>query len=258
MKCSICMATYNGEIYLGDQINSILNEMNREDELIIIDDCSTDDTVKLIKSIKDDRIKISVHNENRGHVYTFAHAIELAKNDIIFLSDQDDIWIEGRKKLMLNTLIKSKTLLVSSNFYLTNKLGLDRFEEPNYLKQKDSNNYIRNIVGIFLGKKNYYGCAMAFKKELKKIILPIPRFVESHDLWIAIVANVLKKNLHIENKTLLRRIHSSNLTSSNRPFSARLKTRTIHIKSIIIILKRVLFTKFKSQEIYKKNGGCQY
>lgn len=96
MSISVCMATYNGAKFLTQQLESIIPQLNEEDELVIVDDCSTDNTLRIIQSTNDFRIKIFLNETNRGHVYSFGRALELASNDIIFMSDQDDIWLEGR------------------------------------------------------------------------------------------------------------------------------------------------------------------
>ena len=93
MSISVCIATYNGEKFIQKQIKSILSQISLNDEVIVVDDLSSDNTVKIIESLNDKRIKIYLNNKNQREVYSFNRAIELAKNNFIFLSDQDDIWI---------------------------------------------------------------------------------------------------------------------------------------------------------------------
>jgi glycosyltransferase involved in cell wall biosynthesis len=223
MDISVCMATYNGEKYIEEQLKSILPQIGINDEVIIVDDCSTDNTVNIIREINDTRIKLFQNDRNRKHVYTFAKAIEIAKNDLIFLSDQDDIWEKDRVEIFKNYFRINEVLLISSNFSLFSKKDSKSMDYP--LRKDDSNKNYKNILGILLGKRAYFGCAMSFRKELKEIILPIPQYVESHDLWIAIAANLLKSNMHIEEITLSRRIHENNLSNPNRRFIKKIKTR---------------------------------
>tara|TARA_B100002019_G_C21211712_1_gene569802 strand:+ start:9 stop:752 length:744 start_codon:yes stop_codon:yes gene_type:complete len=243
MSISVCLATYNGEKFIKKQISSILSQIASNDEVIVIDDCSSDNTVKIIESLKDKRITIYLNNKNRREVYSFNRAIELAKNDFIFLSDQDDIWIDDRVKTMKKYI--NNFNLVSSNFFWIDKN--DKKIEINYdgVKSENSKKYISNIIDIFKGKTNYYGCAMAFHSDLKKIIYPIPNYVESHDLWIAKCANIYKRNIHIDEKTLLKRNHQNNTTStiSTRPFYLKIFARIIFIISIFTILFRILKLK---------------
>ena len=86
------MASYNGESFIVEQIDSILKQIGTYDELIIVDDCSTDKTLSLLKNINDSRIRLFQTDKNVGHIGAFEMALSRASNDIIFLSHQDDIW----------------------------------------------------------------------------------------------------------------------------------------------------------------------
>jgi len=194
--------------------------------------------LKIIKSISDYRIKIFLNEINRGHVYSFGRAIELASNDIIFMSDQDDIWLDGRITLMKNKLLNANVMLLSSNTNFIDSKGNKINYSLNHLSSKTSNNHISNIKDIFLGKGYYYGCAMALKKELKNIILPIPNYVESHDLWIALAANIKKSNIHCNESTLNRRIHGGNASIVSRRLLNKLWSRIIFIISIVHLFIR--------------------
>lgn len=240
MNVSICIATYNGESFIDLQFKSILKQLNKDDEIIVVDDCSSDNTLKIIKSINDSRIKIFINDKNRGHVYTFGRSIELAKNEIIFLSDQDDLWIKGRLNLMKNDLLKSKVMLVSSNTNFIDVNGEEIIHKNDGVSERNSQNHISNIIDIFKGKGNYYGCAMAFTSKIKKLILPIPSYVESHDLWIALAANISKSNHHCNDVTLNRRIHGSNASVVQRKLIYKLWSRIIFFISIIHLFIRKL------------------
>ena len=245
MKISVCMATYNGEHYLLKQIYSILNQLSISDELIVVDDCSSDNTIDVIKNLRDERIKIHRNSKNIGHVHSFCKAVSLAKNDYIFLSDQDDIWIEGRVKLMMDSLIKNDVDLLTSNFSWVDANEKQIDVKYDGVDHNNSDKYIKNIFDIFSGKTNYFGCAMLFKKQLISLITPTPKFVESHDLWVALAANIKKSNIHINEKTFLKRKHDLNATStkSNRPFIKKLYSRIVFILSIFVLYKRKLKLK---------------
>lgn len=237
---SVCIATFNGEDFIIQQIDSILNNIRVNDEIIIVDDCSTDKTVEIISDLNDKRIKLFTNQTNSGEVFSFNRALSLAKNNLIFLSDQDDVWLKGRAELMIQKLKLNRSFLLSSNFDWIDKDNnyLDIFYDG--VSSKDSLKHFKNIVDIFVGRTNYYGCSMLLLRDALNIILPIPRFVESHDLWIALVANILKKNCHIDDKTFLKRSHKNNLTStiSNRNFLKKIWSRIIFLLSVIVILKR--------------------
>jgi glycosyltransferase involved in cell wall biosynthesis len=240
---SVCMATYNGEKYIKDQLLSILQQLGLNDEIIIIDDKSNDKTLDIITSLNDSRIKTFINEKNKGPNATFEKAIYLSRGDIIYLSDQDDIWVNGRMKMMKDKLEKEKTSLVSSKFDCFDNNGNRVKEYENILESERSNTYLRNFIDIFLGMPNYFGCTMVFTKRLKKIILPIPTFVESHDLWIAMAANILRSNSHIEEITLHRRIHGNNTSLIKRNIYKKIKSRFIFLISIFLLLKRIYFSK---------------
>src|SRR5690554_3683606 len=237
MSISVCMAVYNGEKFLKEQIESILLQLGDKDELVIVDDCSTDNSVNIINTFADIRIKLHLNEKNRKHVITFGKAIDLAQNEIIFLCDQDDVWIKERVKTFIDYFSRMPDLkIITSNFLCINENGKIINPLPS-VYAKDSFKYTKNITKIFLGKIGYYGCAMAFKSELKTIILPIPKYIEAHDIWIALIANKLKINLHIEENTLFHRIHDNNasIKAKFRSIPKKIRTRINYIRALIEI-----------------------
>ena len=239
MKRSVCMATYNGAKYIEEQLFSILMELDAEDEIVIVDDKSSDNTVELIRRMADNRIKLFENEVNQGPNATFQKAISLSKGDIIFMADQDDVWIKGRVQLMTDALLSENAMLVSSNFDCFD--NAKKYESK--LETKKSKKHCRNIMDIFMGKLNYFGCAMAFRKELIPVILPFPSYIESHDLWIAKAANLMKSNIHINNLTLHRRIHGNNTSIISRNLVRKLWARVIFGFSILVLLKRIAFNE---------------
>ena len=113
---SVCIATYNGENYIESQLISILTELNIKDEVIIVDDCSSDDTIKVIRSISDSRIKLFFNEKNIGHIKSFERAINLSTGSVIFLSDQDDVWISGRVVDMVQKMQDDNSNILFSSF----------------------------------------------------------------------------------------------------------------------------------------------
>jgi len=237
---SVCLATYNGMNYLAEQLNSILPQLGKSDELIIVDDCSSDSTFEYLLSLDDSRINLFKNDVNLGVIKSFEKAILLSKGEFIFLSDQDDIWLEGHIEIMIEKLLSTNCDLVSSNFSLIDSAGNFTGDIKIPLKEKDSNRFLNNLVKIFFGDIYYFGCCMAFRRRLLQKILPIPSFVESHDLWIATVANFNHTNYHLENKLLLRRIHGSNVSVVNRNIFRKIISRLFFLGSIFIIFSRKL------------------
>lgn len=252
MSISVCMATFNGENYLHLQVASIIAQMAPDDELIIIDDASTDGTMALLQGIDDPRIQVTRNEKNLGHVQSFAKAITLANRQLIFMSDQDDIWVSGRASAMCDAL-SAGAALVSTNSGFINAGGEPVPPLQPGLKQSESCHHWGNIWRIFNGNAAYYGCAMALREELRDIILPIPAYVESHDLWIAMAANLAGNNQHLERITLLRRIHGTNASVISRPVLQKLWSRVIFARSFIQIASRIIFNGSRLKAFQSKD-----
>ncbi len=236
---SVCMACYNGEAYIKEQIESILLQLIDGDELIVIDDCSSDKTAEVVLEIKDSKIKYFKNDNNRGVNKSFERAIGMAENAYIFMADQDDLWLEKRLNYMLDEL-KKGNLLVSGNSSVIDALGESFDYDLGKLSADASKKFSENIMGIFTGKAYYYGCAMAFQKQLNQIILPFPTYIESHDLWIAMAANMLKSNQHIEKNVLKRRIHGKNASVVQRKLSEKIYSRVVFFRSYMTLKWRIM------------------
>ncbi|WP_370895465.1 glycosyltransferase [Chryseobacterium gossypii] len=234
---SVCMASYNGGCYISEQIDSILVQLIPGDELIIIDDCSTDNTIDIIKSFQSHYIKLFSNEKNIGHVRTFERALGLASKNYICFSDQDDIWLPGRLEKLYNTIKKQNVLLVASNFHINNESN-NRIEFLR-LKNENSNRFSENIHRIFKGKSAYYGCTMIMQRRFLEYIFPFPAYIEAHDLWMAISANILKSIYHLEDDTLIYRVHYNNESLKKRNIVQKLKARYYFCKNILLILKRI-------------------
>lgn len=241
------MATYNGEPFVARQLRSILDQLAADDEVVVVDDRSTDGTVEVVRAMADPRIRLHVNDRNRRDVFSFARAISLARHDVVFLADQDDVWLPGRVDLMTRRLREGGALVVASNFEWmdTDETAIDVPYDG--VASGDSDRNVRNIVDIFLGRTNYYGCAMAFRRSLLTVIAPIPSFVESHDLWIALAGNLAHAMVHLDEPTLRKRKHANNVTSivSTRPLHRKLWSRVVFVLSVLLLRGR-LATRFPS------------
>lgn len=203
-KISVCMTTYNGEKYIEEQVDSILNQLCENDELIVCDDVSIDRTLTIIEGMNDIRIKIIRNNENVGVVKNFEKAIDLANGDFIFLADQDDIWEYNKIECFMNEFHDSG-LLVSDAFIIDSEGKLIRdsfFNNSNPVK-----GLLHNIY-----KNPYLGCCMAFRAELKKYILPFPEKIAMHDIWIGNIVYKYGKIKFVNEKLLRYRRHGNNIS----------------------------------------------
>ena len=161
VQISVCLATYNGQQYVEEQIASILHQIGPHDEIVVVDDASTDATVSLLRGIRDSRIRVTTSATNTGHVAAFERALGLARGGIILLSDQDDIWLPGRVALMRQALVDRA--YVASNWRVLGG-GLPALEGPR-LRAHDSRSPLWNIIRIYLGTMPYFGCAMGFRRD---------------------------------------------------------------------------------------------
>ena len=243
-EVSICMATFNGEAFLEKQLISIFHQMTVNDELILVDDCSTDNTVDIAEAlIKQFTITATIirNGANKGHVGTFEKAIEMANGQIIVMSDQDDLWPLGRLDAIKHSLTASDIKLIAGKSQLIDKC--DRFiRNPEIHKIYSLKNYgtIFGLVLMFFGRQGYYGCAMAFKKEFKKVLLPFPSFVYAHDIWIAICANVFGCVGHLDRVVVNRRVHNNNTSLRTNSIAKKILFRLKFVALIISALFRRL------------------
>jgi glycosyltransferase involved in cell wall biosynthesis len=219
MRVSVAMATYNGEKYLKQQIDSILSQLGNDDELIISDDHSSDQTLAIIKKYisEDHRVKLFI-NEEKGVTANFENAIKRTQNEIIFLSDQDDVWKPEKVKTVKDYYEKNPTIqMIMSDITVVDN-QLNTTIESFYEFRGSRAGVLKNII-----KNSYIGCAMSFKKELKTKILPIPRNVPMHDMWIGLVADMNKSALLIPEKLIYYRRHDATVTSVENTSSLKEK-----------------------------------
>jgi glycosyltransferase involved in cell wall biosynthesis len=245
---SVCIATFNGSNYIKQQLDSIFDQLIEGDEVVIVDDFSTDDTIRIIETYNPSFIRLFINDRNLGVNKSFERAIRIATKEFIFLSDQDDIWTENRLFIMLNNLITSQSLTLFGNSIYIDKLGNNLINESNSIKHRQTKSGLIDIFNLFSGKVNYFGCCLCFSREITNIIIPFPKYIESHDLWIAKAGILLNKNYYLDEPVLKRRIHGNNLSVVNRKILYKIYSRFIFLLSIIHILLRIFlrFLRFRS------------
>ena len=242
MSVSVCIATFNGEKYIKEQLDSILAQIASCDEVIVCDDGSSDATLSIISSFEDIRIRIFKNPIRLGHVKNFEQALTLSVGEYIFLSDQDDIWLPGRAKEMLKLLSEKPNIsLIASNFHMIDEAGILIGE---FRKLKSIYKFKAVNIGlILLGRMPYFGCTFLLNRSILSYCLPIPSGVESHDVWIALIANLFGNVINMPGATLNHRIHSRNVTvKKRRSLLVIFKSRT---RLLIALLIRSLKPKLK-------------
>lgn len=226
---SVCIATYNGENFIKEQLDSILIQLNSDDELIISDDSSTDNTLKIIHSYHDKRIKLLPNQTFHSPIYNFENALKYAKGDFIFLSDQDDVWEANKIEVMLSHL--SQYSLVVSNCSIVDKNG-GIIREAYFNDENFKKGVFRNLV-----HNNYLGCCMAFRREILDIALPFPTKIAMHDIWLGLCASFFFSTIFIPDKLIRYRRHGNNASvtaeASNLAWSYRIKYRLYFLYHLI-------------------------
>lgn len=242
---SVCMASYNGEKYIKDQITSILSQLDNNDELIISDDGSTDDTLNIINKLKelDSRIILLNHTKpdwianikkSRNFYYTtynFENALKHTKGDYIFLADQDDLW--NPRKIELTLPLLDQHQIVMSNYAIIDTDGIVLKEK--FLDKSPISN--RSLFYNVL-KSKYLGCTMAFTRNILEKVLPFPQGVIAHDLWIGCLN--YKKVFFLDESLQLYRRHEGTVSTAANKSPNGLIYKFLYR---IIFMKKILFKK---------------
>ncbi|TXT34673.1 MAG: alpha-L-Rha alpha-1 3-L-rhamnosyltransferase [Chitinophagaceae bacterium] len=229
---SVVVATFNGSKYIQIQLNSILSQLKPFDEVIVIDDCSVDDTVIKIDQLDDPRIKLFKNNVNIGHVKSFEKGILACSGDIIFLSDQDDYWLPNKTEVMVNELNSNNFDLIISSYFVSQNQGVVDKLSAQQVELRASHR-INNLVSIISGNNQYLGSLMCFKKSAIQKYLPFPDFIEAHDIYIASAFNIDSKVGHINIPLVIRTLTGHNLTTSNRSLFKKFLSRFIFFRTLL-------------------------
>ncbi|MGC2165535.1 MAG: glycosyltransferase family 2 protein [Gallionella sp.] len=236
---SVCMATYNGSRYIQKQLDSILAQLEPSDEIILVDDCSSDATIELARDMRDERIKIHRNDTNQGAVSTFELAIRLASGNVIFLSDQDDIWYRHKVKQFLNVFNGHPDVtLVVSDANVINET--DDVVATSYFESRGgfSAGLWHNIV-----KCKYLGCTMAFRHTVAERCLPFPKDIPMHDVWIGCVNSIYGKTYLLDFPLMGYRRHRYNVTPSKRRGLAQISNSRWRL------VKNLLFKVFTGNRV---------
>lgn len=232
MNVSVAIGTYNGEKYLREQLDSILIQLNEEDEIIISDDNSNDKTMEILKEYEEKYKKIFIYkNKDKGVISNFENAISHTSKDIILLCDQDDVWLNNKVEVIKNYFKNSNASLVMSDCYVVDS-KLKVIEESFFKLRGTKKGILKNII-----KNSYLGCAMAFRKEMKNKILPIPSNTPMHDMWIGILAEVYGEVIIGEEKLFYYRRHEHNVTKINKKIDLK-KAIFWRITLVVNLIKR--------------------
>ena len=185
---SVCIATYNGERFISQQLSSILSQLGDDDEVVISDDQSTDRTLEIIAGLNDPRVKVFSHQRYTRHdfpldctTHNFQNALQHSSGDIIFLADQDDVWKPNKVNLCVEELR-------DNDFVICDCSVTD--ESLNVVKHSYFSSMHTNLSALSnLGICTWLGCCMAFRRKVLDASLPFPETQVAHDLWLGLVAS---------------------------------------------------------------------
>ena len=241
---SVAMATYNGAKFISQQIDSILNQTIEISELVICDDCSKDDTRRILQEYvdKDSRIRIHFNEQNLGFKKNFEEAIKFCTSEYIALSDQDDIWIPEHLELLKKTYEENNCVLTCGNSFAADDdcrpTGFMSKPKTYYLSDDEDEQFLQVLYSIPI-----QGCTAFFKRELLKDYIPIPDTQQFHDQWLALVAITKGKIVFLKEGLLYYRTHLNNVTGGAEiGFKAKLN-HLFHEKDNKFMKAQIVFNK---------------
>lgn len=235
---SIAMAVCNGEKYLPAQIDSILCQLEDNDELIISYDPSNDGTLQVVKEYekRDKRVHVVINNDHsRGLVSNFDNALRQCSKQIILYSDQDDIWMPDKIDKMVFCFDDPKVSVAIHDAKITDE-NLNVTIDSTFKLRGGSTSFWKNLIRL-----SYIGCSMAFRSELLPVVLPLPTRKRSYDWWTGSICSCYGKMAMVNEPLILHRMHQNNATPKKRPpLSYQISVRWIIISNI---LKRRIFAR---------------
>ena len=260
-KVDILLATYNGEKYIREQIDSILNQTHKEFRLLISDDGSSDSTRDILNEYKakDDRIEVFMQEENLGVVKNFEFLLGKVEAKYYMFSDQDDIWKSEKIEKSLNKIEEGFDLVYTDLEVVDENLNVTYESywklKGIYKKIKKYNNFESLYLNNFIT-----GCTVISKKELIDSFMPLPNISKFvlHDYWISLIVSQNGKIAYIEEPLIKYRQHKNNKVGSKKK-TDELKSID-EIRSLFIQVKKEHFkvfieneNKFKSEKVKELN-----
>ena len=243
-KIDILMATYNGEKYLAEQLDSIINQTYHNWNLLIRDDNSTDKTLEIIQNYhkKDKRIKILKDNKgNLGIVRNFEELLKSSESEFIMFSDQDDIWVENKLDMYLKMIekIKNKGFMIHSDAILFDK-NKSNILKDTFISKKAINKGLENVFF------NYFvqGATILISKEIKNFILPFPKEVYLHDRYIHLISELFFERIFVNKALIYYRQHGDNQIGAKNTVRELLSKRYFDERDRQLI--KVIYNKYGS------------
>lgn len=245
-KIDVLMATYNGEKYLKEQIDSILNQTYQNIHLIISDDCSTDKTREILKTYEEnERISVFYQEKNLGYVKNFEFLLKQVENNLYMLSDQDDFWMPEKIEKSVEKLQNENLDLVFGDLEVVDEnlntiynsfskfMLLDR-----KIKRELNTNKLQYLYNCMTG------CTILSKKEFLDKILPLPTNSKYmiHDYWMGLVISLNGKVGYLEEPYIKYRQHGNNQVGTDK-ISHKFK-KLEQVRNLFIDVKLGIFETY--------------
>ncbi|MBQ2846853.1 MAG: glycosyltransferase family 2 protein [Clostridia bacterium] len=227
MKISVALAAYKGEQYIAGQLESILGQLGKDDEIIVSDDYPAGETRDIVLNLAsgDNRIRY-IEGTGKGVVKNFENALMHCSGDVIFLCDQDDVWMPDKVECVMKEIRNGAQLVLHDASSTDADLNIT---DESYFSSHGSNtSFLGNIA-----RNSFVGCCMAFTRSVLEESLPFPEELPMHDWWIALVA--LKKNrktVLLKKPLILWRRHGGNVTGGKTSFMQKISWRLKIVSSL--------------------------
>lgn len=246
----IALATYNGEKYLKEQIDSILNQTYNNIQIIISDDCSQDKTREILEAYANNpKIKIYYQEHNLGYIKNFEFLLQHVEHKLYMLADQDDVWLPEKIEKTLKKMQEEQADLVFTD--------LEIVDENLETVSKSFNRTMNKIQKIQKTLKtnqfeylynNITGCTILSKKKYIEKILPFPKNSKYviHDSWIGLIMSFQGKIAYLDEPTILYRQHTNNQVGTEKQSYKAQKFNKI--RTLFIEVKQDLFKVYTENE----------
>ncbi len=230
-QISVAMTTCNGERYVGEQLRSIVTQSRLPDEVVVCDDRSVDQTLRIVEAVLADvpfRVEVIVNSERVGVVANVEQAIRRTTGDLVILADHDDVWRPNKLSRLADRFetepevgaVFSNAMIIDQNSRAT---GKELWSSAGFSAARRSQ-WRTDPVGVLMRGNVVTGAALAFRASLKTLVLPIPR-QGWHDLWIACLIAATSRVDALDEVLLDYRVHGGNAAGLPRSIRAELDRR---------------------------------
>lgn len=257
----ILMAVYNGEKYIKDQIDSIINQTISNWRLVILDDCSTDSTLDILNKYRQkypEKIVVHINEKNSGGAKeNFFKLVKFAKYNYIMFCDHDDVWKKDKIEKTYRCMLELEQKLASPKEPLLVHTDLSVVDEKlnlidkSMVKAQKLNVYDNRLCKL-LSQGNVTGCTMMVNANLLNMMGEFSEGIIMHDWWASLIASAFGKMAFLNDPTILYRQHQSNQVGAKKVSSLKYILNTFfNFKKV----KKSIIDKYNQAELFYKTYG---